>query len=54
MSNDGHGCNMILDFKDGKSPNGFGHPDCKGGMEPSHIIHSLSQKFPTGSGKAQD
>lgn len=49
-----HNDNMILDFKDGKSPSGFGHPDCKGGMEPSYIIQSLSKKYPTGSGKKQD
>lgn len=49
-----HNDNLILDFKDGKSASGFGHPDCKGGMEPSYIIQSLSKKFPTGSGKKQD
>lgn len=49
-----HNDNMILDFKDGKSTSGFGHPDCKGGMEPSYIIRSLSRKFPTGSGKIRD
>lgn len=49
-----HNDNMILDFKDGKSASGFGHPNCKGGMDPSYIIQSLSQKFPTGSGKTQD
>jgi len=46
-----HNDNMILDFKNGNSASGFGHPDCKGGTDPSYIIHSLSQKFPTGSGK---
>lgn len=49
-----HNDNMILDFKDGKSASGFGHPDCKGGMNPSYIIQSLSKEFPTGSGKKQD
>lgn len=49
-----HNDNMILDFKDGKSPSGFGHPNCKGGMDPAYIIQSLSKNFPTGSGKKQD
>jgi len=48
-----HNNNMILDFKDGKSASGFGHPDCNG-MDPSYIIQSLSKEFPTGSGKKQD
>lgn len=48
-----HNDNMILDFKDGKSPSGFGHPDCKGGMDPAFIIQSLSSKFPTGPEKTQ-
>lgn len=43
-----HNDNMILDFKDGKSPSGFGHPNCKGGVNSSYIIESLSKKFPTG------
>ena len=42
-----HNDNMILDYKNGFSPSGFGHPDCKGGMEPSHIIENLSKEFPT-------
>jgi uncharacterized protein GlcG (DUF336 family) len=46
----GHNDNMILDFHDGKSPSGFGHPLCKGGMDPQYIIQSLSKKFPTGHG----
>lgn len=46
-----HNDNMILDFHDGKSASGFGHPDCKGGVDDAPIIHSLSQKFPTGPGK---
>jgi len=44
-----HDDNMILDYKNGYSPSGFGHPDCKGGMEPSYIIQSLSKDFPTGA-----
>jgi hypothetical protein len=46
-----HNDNMILDFNDGKSPSGFGHPLCKGGMDPQFIIQSLSKKFPTGHGQ---
>lgn len=42
-----HNDNMILDYNNGFSPSGFGHPDCKGGMEPSHIIENLSKEFPT-------
>jgi len=44
-----HDDNMILDYKNGFSPSGFGHPDCKGGMEPSYIIGNLSKEFPTGA-----
>jgi uncharacterized protein GlcG (DUF336 family) len=44
-----HDDNMILDYKNGFSPSGFGHPDCKGGMESSYIIQSLSKDFPTGA-----
>lgn len=44
-----HDDNMILDYKNGSSPSGFGHPDCRGGMEPSYIIESLSKDFPTGA-----
>ena len=44
-----HDDNMILDYKNGFSPSGFGHPDCKGGMEPSYIIESLSKDFATGA-----
>ena len=43
-----HNDNMILDFQNGKSPSGFGHPLCKGGMDPQFIIQNLSKKFPTG------
>lgn len=43
-----HNDNMILDFNNGVSQSGFGHPSCKGGMVPDAIIHSLSKDFPTG------
>lgn len=45
-----HNDNMILDYKNGFSPSGFGHPDCKGGMEAAHIIENLDHEYPT-SGK---
>lgn len=43
-----HNDNMILDFNNGVSQSGFGHPSCKGGMVPDAIIHSLSKDYPTG------
>ena len=46
-----HNDNMILDFKNGQSPSGFGHPACKGGSNSTYIIESLSKDFPTGPGK---
>jgi len=42
-----HDDNMILDYNHGYSQSGFGHPDCKGGMDASHIIQNLSKDFPT-------
>lgn len=46
-----HNDNMILDFHNGKSASGFGHPNCKGGEDDAPMIDSLSKKFPTGPGK---
>lgn len=46
-----HNDNMILDFKNGVSASGFGHPSCKGGTTPDGIIHNLSSDFPTGPSK---
>jgi uncharacterized protein GlcG (DUF336 family) len=43
-----HNDNMILDFHNGQSESGFGHPNCKGGTDSSGIIHDLSKNFPTG------
>ncbi len=43
-----HNDNMILDFNNGVSQSGFGHPSCKGGMVPDAIIHDLSKDYPTG------
>jgi len=43
-----HNDNMILDFQNGKSPSGFGHPACKGGMASNYMIENLSKQFPTG------
>ncbi len=45
-----HNDNMILDFQNGKSPSGFGHPACKGGTPAEFIIQNLSKQFPTGPG----
>jgi len=42
-----HDDNMILDYNNGYSQSGFGHPDCKGGMDASHIIQNLSKDLPT-------
>lgn len=46
-----HNDNMILDWKNGMSPSGFGHPSCKGGMPADAIINDLSKQFPTGPKK---
>jgi uncharacterized protein GlcG (DUF336 family) len=43
-----HNDNMILDFQNGNSLSGFGHPSCKGGTQSDFIIRSLSKDFPTG------
>lgn len=46
--NPAHNDNMILDFKNGYSPSGFGHPDCKGGVDAFNIIENLTKEYPTG------
>jgi uncharacterized protein GlcG (DUF336 family) len=46
-----HNDNMILDFNNGVSVSGFGHPSCKGGNTSNWIINNLSKQFPTGPGK---
>lgn len=43
--------NMIMDFADGKSPSGFGHPDCQGGLPSAEHIKSLANDYPTGPKK---
>jgi uncharacterized protein GlcG (DUF336 family) len=43
-----HNDNMILDFYNGQSQSGFGHPSCKGGANADGIIKDLSKNFPTG------
>ena len=43
-----HNDNMILDFHNGVSQSGFGHPSCKGGTQSDGIISDLSKDFPTG------
>lgn len=42
----GQNDNMILDFQNGQSASGFGHPSCKGGMPSDEIIKKLPQDFP--------
>ncbi|HEY0563951.1 MAG TPA: heme-binding protein [Terriglobales bacterium] len=34
--------NMILDYQNGQSPSGFGHPTCKGGVPSDEMIKKLS------------
>lgn len=46
-----HNDNMILDFSNGQSLSGFGHPSCKGGNVSDGIIRDLSKDFPTGPRK---
>jgi uncharacterized protein GlcG (DUF336 family) len=43
-----HNDNMILDYQNGMSASGFGHPSCKGGTSSVNIIVNLSKDFPTG------
>jgi uncharacterized protein GlcG (DUF336 family) len=43
-----HNDNMILDWQNGNSQSGFGHPSCKGGTVSDGIIRALSKEFPTG------
>jgi uncharacterized protein GlcG (DUF336 family) len=38
--------NMILDFANGQSASGFGHPSCKGGTPSDDAIKALPQKYP--------
>jgi uncharacterized protein GlcG (DUF336 family) len=46
-----HNDNLILDWQNGASQSGFGHPSCKGGTESDGIIRDLSKDFPTGPGQ---
>jgi uncharacterized protein GlcG (DUF336 family) len=46
-----HNDNMILDWQNGASQSGFGHPSCKGGTQSDGIIRDLSKDFPTGPGQ---
>jgi hypothetical protein len=39
---------MILDFQNGKSASGFGHPNCAGGKPSDGIIRKLNQTLPVG------
>lgn len=44
-----HDNHRILDYKNQLSPGAFGHPDCKGGNEPSYITQNRSKDFRTGA-----
>ncbi len=44
----GQNDNMILDFANGQSASGFGHPSCKGGKPSDDTIKKLPQDFPIG------
>src|SRR4051812_16477633 len=43
--------NLILDFQNGSSASGFGHPTCKGGKPSDETIRKLPEQFPTGPKK---
>ncbi len=47
----GQNDNMILDFSNGQSGSGFGHPSCKGGKPSDDTIKNLPQKSPVGRKK---
>jgi uncharacterized protein GlcG (DUF336 family) len=40
--------NLILDFNNGTSPSGFGHPTCKGGQPPDEIVKDLDKRLAVG------
>jgi uncharacterized protein GlcG (DUF336 family) len=44
----GQNDNMILDFSNGQSASGFGHPSCKGGKPSDETIKKLPTDFPVG------
>lgn len=44
----GQNDNMILDFSNGQSASGFGHPSCKGGKPSDDTIQKLPTEFPVG------
>jgi uncharacterized protein GlcG (DUF336 family) len=44
----GQNDNMILDFSNGQSASGFGHPSCKGGKPSDETIQKLPRDFPVG------
>jgi uncharacterized protein GlcG (DUF336 family) len=46
-----HDDNLILDFQNGVSASGFGHPSCKGGTQSDEILRQLSKQFPVGPRK---
>jgi uncharacterized protein GlcG (DUF336 family) len=47
----GQNDNMILDFQNGTSASGFGHPSCKGGKPSDDVIRKLPEQYPTGPKK---
>ncbi len=38
--------NMILDFQNGSSASGFGHPSCRGGVPSDEFIKKLDKDYP--------
>ena len=42
----GQNDNLVLDYQNGQSASGWGHPSCKGGTPPDQIIPTLPQKYP--------
>jgi hypothetical protein len=42
---------MLLDFQNGVSVSGYGHPSCKGGKPSDDVIRALANAFPVGKKK---
>jgi uncharacterized protein GlcG (DUF336 family) len=42
----GNSDNLLLDFANGASASGFGHPSCKGGKPSDEVIKGLTEKLP--------
>lgn len=43
--------NMLLDFQNGVSVSGYGHPSCKGGKPSDDVIKALPTQLPVGKKK---